>query len=186
MLDPNDDDILISQVRIAVDGETKMPLRVQVFAVSEPSWSSRSATPGQLHPPGGPRVRVQAAAGDQGDRGRADHAAGRPTADERKQAEQKADRRPRHGQGGRHRLEHRGRREQVGDDSARAVSRTQLQGFLASCRGSGDWGSGRLLAGTAFSAVLTDDGRMAVGAVSPRSCTRRSPAERGRRRMIDT
>ena len=32
---------------------------------------------------------------------------------------------------------------------------------------SGDWGSGRLLAGTAFSAVLTDDGRLAVGAVRP-------------------
>ena len=33
--------------------------------------------------------------------------------------------------------------------------------------GGRDWGSGRLLAGTAFSAVLTDDGRIAVGAVRP-------------------
>ena len=32
---------------------------------------------------------------------------------------------------------------------------------------SGEWGSGRLLAGTAFSAVLTDDGRLAVGSVTP-------------------
>lgn len=32
---------------------------------------------------------------------------------------------------------------------------------------SGTWGSGRLLSGTAFSAVLTDDGRLAVGAVTP-------------------
>jgi outer membrane lipoprotein-sorting protein len=32
---------------------------------------------------------------------------------------------------------------------------------------SGNWGSGRLLAGTAFSAVLTDDGRLAVGSVTP-------------------
>ena len=32
---------------------------------------------------------------------------------------------------------------------------------------SGSWGSGRLLAGTAFSAVWTDDGRLAVGAVRP-------------------
>ena len=31
----------------------------------------------------------------------------------------------------------------------------------------GDWGSGRVLAGTAFSVVLTDDGRMAAGAVKP-------------------
>jgi outer membrane lipoprotein-sorting protein len=33
---------------------------------------------------------------------------------------------------------------------------------------SGDWGSGRLLAGTAFSAVLTDDGRLAAGSVTPK------------------
>ncbi len=32
---------------------------------------------------------------------------------------------------------------------------------------SGPWGSGRLLNGTLFSAVLTDDGRVAVGAVAP-------------------
>ncbi len=30
---------------------------------------------------------------------------------------------------------------------------------------SGAWGSGRLLKGTLFTAVLTDDGRMAIGAV---------------------
>ena len=33
---------------------------------------------------------------------------------------------------------------------------------------SGDWGSGRLLAGTLFSVLFTDDGRTAVGAVTPR------------------
>lgn len=32
---------------------------------------------------------------------------------------------------------------------------------------SGSWGSGRLLSGKLFSAVLTDDGRLAVGAVPP-------------------
>jgi hypothetical protein len=32
---------------------------------------------------------------------------------------------------------------------------------------SGSWGSGRLMAGTAFSALLTDDGRLLVGAVTP-------------------
>jgi hypothetical protein len=33
---------------------------------------------------------------------------------------------------------------------------------------SGSWGSGHLLQGTLFSAVLTNDGRVAVGAVPPR------------------
>ena len=32
---------------------------------------------------------------------------------------------------------------------------------------SGRWGSGHLMAGTAFSALLTDDGRIVVGAVTP-------------------
>ena len=32
---------------------------------------------------------------------------------------------------------------------------------------SGSWGSGHLLRGTLFSALLTDDGRVAVGAVAP-------------------
>jgi hypothetical protein len=32
---------------------------------------------------------------------------------------------------------------------------------------SGSWGSGHMLAGTAFSVLLTDDGRIVVGAVTP-------------------
>lgn len=43
-----------------------------------------------------------------------------------------------------------------------------LAGVLASLpRVSGDWGSGHLLTGTLFSAVLSDDGRLAIGAVPP-------------------
>lgn len=44
----------------------------------------------------------------------------------------------------------------------------QLQALLKNLpRVSGSWGSGRLMNGTLFSAVLTDDGRYAVGAVKP-------------------
>jgi hypothetical protein len=32
---------------------------------------------------------------------------------------------------------------------------------------SGAWGSGHLLRGTLFSALLTDDGRLVIGAVAP-------------------
>jgi hypothetical protein len=32
---------------------------------------------------------------------------------------------------------------------------------------SGSWGSGHLMAGTVFSALLTDDGHLVVGAVTP-------------------
>lgn len=46
----------------------------------------------------------------------------------------------------------------------------QLQAVLRALpKVSGTWGSGRLFNGTLFSAVLTDDGRVAVGAVNPQS-----------------
>jgi hypothetical protein len=42
-----------------------------------------------------------------------------------------------------------------------------LRAFLSGLpRVSGEWGSGRLLTSTLFSALLTDDGRLLVGAVS--------------------
>ncbi|QGF22959.1 LolA family protein [Raineyella fluvialis] len=49
------------------------------------------------------------------------------------------------------------------DTSAQGQQAKQLLESLP--RVSGSWGSGRLLQGTLFSAVLTDDGRLAVGAV---------------------
>lgn len=49
-----------------------------------------------------------------------------------------------------------------GDQQAQALLRNLP-------RVSGSWGSGRLLGGTLFSVVLTDDGRYAVGAVKPES-----------------
>ena len=174
MLDPNDDASLISQVRIAIDGETKMPLRVQVFGVAR-----RAGLRGRLHqvsftrpedrefefkPPPGTKVTEGEPITPR-----------TPTADERKQAKQKAEEAREHGQG---------RRAPAG---ATVVVRdrrrldgsgpSELQAFLSQLpRVKGDWGSGRLLAGTAFSAVLTDDGRIAVGAVPEKP--RRSPADR--------
>ena len=50
-----------------------------------------------------------------------------------------------------------------------------LQTYLAQLpEVSGSWGSGRLLAGTAFSVVITDDGRYAAGAVAPELPLRRA------------
>jgi hypothetical protein len=34
---------------------------------------------------------------------------------------------------------------------------------------SGTWGSGHLLKGTLFSALITDDGRVVVGSVAPKA-----------------
>ena len=53
-------------------------------------------------------------------------------------------------------------------DSASIPSAGQLGRVLAALpRVSGSWGSGRVLAGTAFSMVITDRGKVAVGAVTP-------------------
>ncbi|MBB2943675.1 outer membrane lipoprotein-sorting protein [Actinoplanes lutulentus] len=44
----------------------------------------------------------------------------------------------------------------------------QVEGLLETLpKVSGDWGSGRLLSGSLFSALITDDGRVFAGAVSP-------------------
>jgi hypothetical protein len=44
----------------------------------------------------------------------------------------------------------------------------QLNGILRALpTTSGTWGSGHLLEGTLFSVLVTDDGRVAVGAVAP-------------------
>ena len=56
---------------------------------------------------------------------------------------------------------------QQGGGSA-ADSAAQLNGILKALpTASGTWGSGHVLQGTLFSLVLTNDGRVAVGAVSP-------------------
>ena len=54
----------------------------------------------------------------------------------------------------------------TGDDGTDSAS-TALALLEALPTTSGTWGTGRVLAGTLFSAVLTDDGRLAVGMVTP-------------------
>jgi hypothetical protein len=54
------------------------------------------------------------------------------------------------------------------DKDAKGTEADQLEGLIGSLpKVSGTWGSGRLLSGTLFSALLTDDGRVLVGAVAP-------------------
>ena len=164
VLDPNDDASLIGQIRLAIDGETKMPLRVQIVNVNadlvfEVGYDSVSFTRPEdrefeFNAPPGTKVTE---AGSLTPR--------TPTDKERDQARAEAE-------------EARPATKVVGSGwSTVAVKKVgtpdgsepnELQGFLNQLpRVSGDWGSGRLLAGTAFSAVLTDDGRLAVGAVRP-------------------
>jgi outer membrane lipoprotein-sorting protein len=160
VLDPNDSNSLISQVRIAIDGDTKLPLRVQVLGtdnkiVFEVAYTSVDFTRPDdaefvFNPPPGAKV-TEIQPSDK-----------TPSAQDRKQAQD-------------------GRKATtvVGSGwTAVAVTKVgnlsnsqsdqQLKAFLSKLQPvQGSWGSGRLLAGTAFSAVWTDDGRLAVGAVRP-------------------
>jgi outer membrane lipoprotein-sorting protein len=165
VLDPNDDATLISQIRLAIDGDTKMPLRVQIFGagselVFEVGYDSVSFTRPEdrefeFNPPPGTEVTEGEPIGPR-----------TPNEKAREQVREEAQ-------------EARDQVKIVGSGwSTVAVGKAsgdtgasgspELEGFLSQLEPvSGDWGSGRLLAGTAFSAVLTDDGRIAFGAVRP-------------------
>jgi outer membrane lipoprotein-sorting protein len=157
LLQPRDPRSLVESVRIAVDGKTRIPTRVQVFArgSDEPALevgftsfdpSDPPASVFQFNPP--PGTKVTSSAGP-----RLHH----PGAD----------------------LPEPRRVRTVGsgwttvvlasmpDGDAPEQSMSRVIATLP--RVSGSWGSGRLLRGTLFSAVLTDDGRVAVGAVAPRA-----------------
>lgn len=151
---PRDPRSLVGSVRIAIDGETHVPTRVQVFArgASEPAFqvgftSFSTATPPDstfaFEPPPGATVKQGSA----------------PTM------------RP-----------HARRHADVSGLAPQVVGKgwttvvvadvgTQDDGAAAALKSlpvvSGAWGSGHLLRGSVFSAVLTDDGRLAVGAVAP-------------------
>ena len=165
VLDPNDDATLISQIRLAIDGDTRMPLRVQVFGagdelVFEVGYDSVSFTRPEdrefeFNPPPGTKVTEGEPIAPR-----------MPNEREREQAREEAE-------------DAREQDKVVGSGwSTVVVSKMshdpdaspspELEGFLSQLpRVSGGWGSGRLLAGTAFSVVATDDGRIAVGAVKP-------------------
>jgi outer membrane lipoprotein-sorting protein len=160
IVDPNDSNTLISQVRIAIDGDTKLPLRVQVLGtdnktVFEVAYTSVDFTRPDdaefvFNPPPGAKV-TEIKPSDQ-----------TPSPQDRKQDEAARKATKVVGSGWTAVAV-----TEVGDIS-NSQDDQQLKAFLDRLQPAhGSWGSGRLLAGTAFTAVWTDDGRLAVGAVRP-------------------
>jgi outer membrane lipoprotein-sorting protein len=161
VLDPNDSGTLISQARLAIDGDTKLPLRVQVFGpdnkiVFEVGYTSVDFTRPDdaefvFNPPPGAKV-TEVPPGDQKT----------PSPQDRQQAEARKKATTVVGTGWTAVAINK-----TGDLSS-SKSDQQLKAFIDKLQPvRGSWGSGRLLAGTAFSAVWTDDGRLAIGAVRP-------------------
>jgi hypothetical protein len=178
VLDPRSMATRVAQVRIAVDADTHIPLRVQVYSTKlanpalEVGFTSIDfATPDARQfaftpPPGttvteggdtkGGKVTVPNSATPTSPSG---SAAPEPkvvgTGWERVLVATTPDLGaiPSGGQPGR---------------SGQSGQSSELQGMLSAIpEASGTWGKGRVIDGTLFSAVLTDDGRVAVGAVAP-------------------
>ena len=150
---PRDPRSLVGSVRIAVDGTTHVPTRVQVFArgATAPAFQigftsfSTTAPPASTFaftPPPGATVKQAHAPQRSVPRHHAIPASAAPTV--------------------------------VGKGwTSVVVARvgSSANGLPSALRSlpavSGSWGTGRLLSGALFTAVLTDDGRLAVGAVRP-------------------
>ena len=175
VLKPKEATSLVAQVRVAIDGTEHVPLRVQVFAksVADPvfevaftavDFSRPDAAQFAFNPPPGTTV-VEGKA-----------IAGPGATDPTVQAPQpgSADMPTVIGKGWGTVLV---AKVPVPDASAAPSGSTsatsdktiaQLMKFVTLLpKVSGSWGSGHLISGTVFSALLTDDGRIVVGAVTP-------------------
>ena len=172
VLKPKEATSLVAQVRIAIDGTAHVPLRVQVFAkkVADPvfevafsavDFARPDAAQFAFNPPPGTTVTEgKTAAGPM-----ANTVAPQPSS---------ADMPTVIGKGWGTVLV---AKVPVPDASATTSGSTsattdktiaQLMKFVTLLpKVSGSWGSGHLMAGTVFSALLTDDGRIVVGAVTP-------------------
>jgi outer membrane lipoprotein-sorting protein len=179
VLTPRDPETLVARVTIAVDAQTSVPLRVRAF-------STRTADPAlevgftsvdfarpdpslfEFVPPDGATVTehpVPSAKELDSDEAAAlrDAAAGAPeptVVGEGWSAVVIADL-PVDGLAD---LAESGMRAEPDGADPATTALALLEALPAS---SGDWGSGRVLAGTLFSAIVTDDGRIAVGLVDP-------------------
>ena len=156
VLTPRDDASLVGQVRVSVDAETFVPLGARVVAddgsdaVTLAASSVSLAAPDEsvfdfTPPPGAEVTEITAAEMTPGgpDAGKDDSGRAAPT---------------------------------ISGTGWTTVAVTTLEAEPQESAAivweslpevSGDWGSGRLLQTTLLSAVLTDDGRVAVGAVTP-------------------
>lgn len=171
VLTPKDATTRVAQVRIAIDSEKHIPLRVQVYSTkianpafevgfTEVDFAAPEARQFAFNPQAGTTVTESSAlgalTGKLGGAPASKPGAANPAPSTKPAVEPKV----------------------VGTGWSTVVVATlpqdaadQLKQVAPLLNGipkaSGAWGSGRFIDGTLFSAVLTDDGRVAVGAVGP-------------------
>jgi outer membrane lipoprotein-sorting protein len=162
VLRPRDQGSLLTEARLAVDGETHLPLKAEVFAggttVSRVSYTEIDFTQPDLKvfdftpPPGAEVTEKSPQPGGETSASPRDPS----SADEPKVV----------GEGWTTVVI--GKVPAKDTSGSSAAPGDQLEAFLQQLpKVSGSWGSGRLLTGTAFTAVFTDDGRLAIGSVAP-------------------
>jgi outer membrane lipoprotein-sorting protein len=167
VLAPKDSASLVRQVRIALDAKRHVPLRVQVYSAKTANpafevgftavdFTKPDASRFTFNPPPGTKVSESSLE------------SGHPSATEPKGAS-KAGQEPRVvGKGWTSVMVATLPKDTATGGSRQQGQTSQLEGMLKMLSPvSGAWGSGHLLQGTLFSALVTDDGRVAVGAVKP-------------------
>jgi len=178
VLTPKEATSLVDQVRIAIDGERHVPVRVQVFAksVSDPvfevgfsavEFARPDAAQFAFNPPPGtkvtegktPAVGKAAASSKTNTLAPQSKSADMPTVIGK-------------GWGSALVVKMPAPTASAGTTSGTGAMTDKTVAGLMKYVGmlpqvSGKWGSGHLMAGSAFSALLTDDGRLVVGAVTP-------------------
>jgi outer membrane lipoprotein-sorting protein len=174
VLTPKETTSLVAQVRIAIDGTEHVPLRVQVFAksVADPVFEvafsmvdfTRPTDQFTFTPPPGTTVTQGTIGGKNGADATKTGAAKPSSADMPKVV----------GQGWASVLVAKlpvpaasaGTSGSTGATADTTLAQLmKFVGVLPQVKGS--WGTGHLMTGTVFSALLTDDGRLVVGAVTP-------------------
>lgn len=181
VLAPKDSASLIGQVRLAIDAEHHVPLRVQVFprgtgaeaafrvGFEQVSFTVPDNQQFSFNPPQGSTVTEQTLPGESGDKGDARSSANKPGAD-KPGADKPGDAsRPTIvGTGWTSVAVVRMPADPAAAPASPGGAADQLTRVLDKLpKVNGSWGSGRLLTGTLFSALITDDQRLIVGAVTP-------------------
>ena len=160
ILTPRQGDTRVARVAMAIDAETKVPLRVQVFStqMNDPAidvgftsvdFARPDADVFAFTPP--PGATVTENNGKKPSTGERPEALSEPT------------------------VVGSGWSQVVVADLPKGDPATATEGISEEVTGvlaalpvvSGDWGSGRVVDGTLVSAIITDDGRVAIGAVDP-------------------
>jgi outer membrane lipoprotein-sorting protein len=173
VLAPKDTGSLIGQVRLAIDAEEHIPLRVDVYAkgANDPavrvafqqiSFAVPDAEQFTFNPP--PGTKVENSTPEKVEKDHADKAGKAPA------ARAPGARAPKSGSEAQPTVVGEGWTSVLVAKMPKAEGQenAQIEGVLGSLpQVSGAWGSGRLLSGSLFSALLTDDGRVLVGAVAP-------------------